>query len=305
MSKFSLFHGNSKEIKLDVAKVSRHFMNKVTKNYLENMKASDIIEIVEEATYNLDSNEDEGQNLNVTELQLIENSTYSQLSRLEELPIEEEIIKDDPRAYGDTMEFIKNYNESYISEDYIEEDSPELKSNDELITMSTYQYEQMNDITDKADSEPEETPDNVFVEDVEYLLITYPSEDTDDEQLDSELFYEDIPKLQVDNTDLDIDEDNENIYSDVHIKEFPVETNHIPDVSLEQEINLKMEAKTDNILAGKSNNIEVRRSDALFKIPIVTDFDSFESETFSNARLRIPQHFNRIMHRPWRRNFIW
>ena len=145
VSKFSLFHGNSKQSKLDVAKVSRHFMDKVTKNYLENMKASDIIEVIKEDNMNkLDSNEDKEQNLNMTELQLIDDATDSQLSRFEELPldenrVEEEAIKDDPRAYGDTMEFIKNDNESYMSQDYTEEEGPELKSNDELITISTYQ----------------------------------------------------------------------------------------------------------------------------------------------------------------------
>ena len=58
VSKFSLFHGNSKQSKLNVKKVSEHFMKKVTKNYLENMKASDLIEKISNYT-SFEFNDDE------------------------------------------------------------------------------------------------------------------------------------------------------------------------------------------------------------------------------------------------------
>ena len=48
------------------------------------------------------------------------------------------------------------------------------------------------------------------------------------------------------------------------------------------------------------NNVE-----ALFKIPIVESFESFESGIFSNARERIPNQFNKIIMHPWKSNFNW
>ena len=36
-----------------------------------------------------------------------------------------------------------------------------------------------------------------------------------------------------------------------------------------------------------------------YKIPVVPDFDSFESETFSDARRRIPEHFRQLIRHPW------
>ena len=313
VSKFSLFHGNSKQSKLNVKKVSEHFMKKVTKNYLENMKASDLIEKISNYTsfeFNDDEkepNEDIEENMNLTKLEFMNKINNSQLSRLEELPLNEknleESIMDNVRAYGDTMEFFKNDNDNYTSDTVLEGEDPELKSNGELITMSTYEYDHTNDILDNVLYDTE-TYDDEDIDDIEYLLITYPPEDTNDEYLDSVL-NEDILKSPVDYSDSNVNEDIGNVYSEIEQKELPLEINVIPMDTLEKEIYLKKEAKTGNSLPSKSKNVELRRSDSIFKIPMVTDFDSFESETFSNARLRIPQQFNRIIQRPWRRSFNW
>ena len=48
-----------------------------------------------------------------------------------------------------------------------------------------------------------------------------------------------------------------------------------------------------------------QRSDAVFKIPLVSSFDSFGSETFSSPQSRIPAHFYRIMRHPWRHTHRW
>ena len=48
-----------------------------------------------------------------------------------------------------------------------------------------------------------------------------------------------------------------------------------------------------------------QRSDAVFKIPRVSSFDSFGSETFSSPQSRIPAHFYRIMRHPWRHTHRW
>ena len=51
--------------------------------------------------------------------------------------------------------------------------------------------------------------------------------------------------------------------------------------------------------------LPIQRSGAVFKIPLVSSFDSFGSETFSSPQSRIPAHFYRIMRHPWRHTHRW
>ena len=46
-------------------------------------------------------------------------------------------------------------------------------------------------------------------------------------------------------------------------------------------------------------------TDDLFKIPVIMDFDAFGSETFSNARLRIPEQFQKLIRQPWTNSYFW
>ena len=46
-------------------------------------------------------------------------------------------------------------------------------------------------------------------------------------------------------------------------------------------------------------------TDDLFKIPVIMDFDAFGSETFPNARLRIPEQFQKLIQQPWTNSYVW
>ena len=56
MSKFSLFHGGSKQKQLNVAKIADTFMKKVTKSYIDNMRKSSERHRQEETNHNNEDN---------------------------------------------------------------------------------------------------------------------------------------------------------------------------------------------------------------------------------------------------------
>ena len=58
MSKFSLFHGGSKQKQLNVAKIADTFMKKVTKSYIDNMRKSSERHRQEETHHNEDNLDD-------------------------------------------------------------------------------------------------------------------------------------------------------------------------------------------------------------------------------------------------------
>ena len=58
VSKFSLFHGGSKQKPLNVAKIADTFMKKVTKNYIDNMRKSSERHRQEESHHNEDDSDD-------------------------------------------------------------------------------------------------------------------------------------------------------------------------------------------------------------------------------------------------------
>ena len=59
MSKFSLFHGGSKQKQLNVAKIADTFMKKVTKSYIDNMRKSSERHRQEETNHNNEDNLDD------------------------------------------------------------------------------------------------------------------------------------------------------------------------------------------------------------------------------------------------------
>jgi len=62
----------------------------------------------------------------------------------------------------------------------------------------------------------------------------------------------------------------------------------------------------DNIYSQSRNSpILASDSEEVFKIPFIMDFDAFGSETFSNARLRIPEQFRKLIHQPWTSDHSW
>ena len=58
VSKFSLFHGGSKQKPLNVAKIADTFMKKVTKNYIDNMRKSSERHRQEVSHHNEDDSDD-------------------------------------------------------------------------------------------------------------------------------------------------------------------------------------------------------------------------------------------------------
>ena len=73
---------------------------------------------------------------------------------------------------------------------------------------------------------------------------------------------------------------------------------------LDTEQGRQLKSKLDDNVYSHSLNspVLVSGSEELFKIPVILDFEAFGSETFSNARQRIPEQFRKLIHQPWTHN---
>ena len=181
VSKFSLFHGNVKQKKLNTAKIADSFMRKVSKSYIDNMKTKDNLknedvnlefEIVNEVSADYD-HEEETEEVSVVE----EASNDTDCSN-------NDIVTDRDRqndfdnmaeTYGDNMEFFdveSTYNEPV--QDFIEEREFLITDLENSFTMSTYDSELLieseENTIDKAIHQPKNDDSRELDENEIYVI---------------------------------------------------------------------------------------------------------------------------------------
>ena len=164
VSQFSLFHGNPKQKKLNTAKITEHFMRKVSNSYIDNMKT-----LLKD---NLDK-----EDVNLESVNEIIRENYSHLNETEADDEEaSNVIEHDAQnnldnmaeTYGDNMEFFESrtiYNEAL--QHVINERESLTRNYDNSLTMSTYDsnnllLESENEIDDEI-YQPKPKKNEIYV----------------------------------------------------------------------------------------------------------------------------------------------
>ena len=181
VSQFSLFHGNPKQKKLNTAKITEHFMRKVSNSYIDNMKT-----LLKD---NLDK-----EDVNLETVNEIIRENYSHLNETEAIDEEaSNVIEHDAQndldntaeTYGDNMEFFESraiYNEAL--QHVINERESLTRNYDNSLTMSTYDsnnllLESENEIDDEIyQPKPRENEDSRVPEENEIYVIYVKEDDS-------------------------------------------------------------------------------------------------------------------------------
>ena len=181
VSQFSLFHGNPKQKKLNTAKITEHFMRKVSNSYIDNMKT-----LLKD---NLDK-----EDVNLETVNEIIRENYSHLNETEAIDEEaSNVIEHDAQidldntaeTYGDNMEFFESrtvYNEAL--QHVINERESLTRNYDDSLTMSTYDSNNLlleleNEIDDEIHHpEPKKNEDSRVPEENEIYVIYVKEDDS-------------------------------------------------------------------------------------------------------------------------------
>ena len=155
VSQFSLFHGNPKQKKLDTAKITEHFMRKVSNSYIDNMK-----------TLLKDNLDKEDVNLDIYSVNEINGENNSHQNETEAVDEEASNVKEHDKqndidimaeTYGDNMEFFETktmLNEAF--QHVINQRELFSRNFNNSLTMSTYDSNLLleleeNEIDDEID----------------------------------------------------------------------------------------------------------------------------------------------------------
>ena len=179
VSQFSLFHGNSKQKKLNTAKITEHFMRKVSNSYIDNMKTL-LKDDLDKEDVNLESvNEiirENDSHLNETE------AVDEEASRVIEHDTQNSLDNNIAETYGDNMEFFESktiFNEAL--QHVINE--RELLNYDNSLTMSTYDSNDLllksteNEIDDEIYRPKQQKKEDSRVSEENEVYVIYVTED--------------------------------------------------------------------------------------------------------------------------------
>ena len=269
VSRFSLFHGKQKGKPLDSSKIAKRFMGNVANNYINNL--------VKEASDNehFDETEDEvvsGENL-IYEDGEFENNSLLEIEVGEDEDMEGRELQDEVASVDNDIEkgeVNQEVNREYV--DIIDEINFDHAEENNIDQDQTYGDKMMFHNVLKND----------FNENNDEINYNYDYIEDDLTQSTLQIYQ------QVNDENPEDDEARE--------KELKSEV-----ISNEEQFrDYETESVSSPTYDTFQNNVE-----ALFKIPIVESFESFESGIFSNARERIPNQFNKIIMHPWKSNFNW
>ena len=324
VSQFSLFHGNDKKSNLDYNKVTGSFMTRVKTGYLQNLKSTQSSSIVNDASREtlmdvVKNDEDD---------EVVEKIVDNPQTTTIRSDIGVNQGEDDQQQYrhitDDTEQFMAEENDA----------NKELYLNDLDSNHETLKKDKLDDKTNET--EMEDIKENAAVSygdnltfytgpgDVVYdIIYDYHQPEIMEEEyqqsLDEGLILSTLESHNqvIGNT---IEDENIDLGDSFNYKE-PIEPLDYPDYQDTQKTDeeyynfepvdadqrrLREPVLEDNIYSqSRKSSSLVQDSEELFKIPFIMDFDAFGSETFSNARLRIPEQFQKLIHQPWTRGHAW
>ena len=322
-----MFHGNDKNSRLDYNKVADSFMRRVQSSYLQNLQSSKSSVVVNDASKSGETPLDVVKDDDVVK-KIVDNPQVTTIRT----DIGGNQGEDDQQQYrqinDDTQQFMVEEND----------DNKELNLNDLDGHHGTLNSDKLEDNTAETETEDKVSygdnlsfktdPDDV-VYDIIYDYQQPGQDDQNYENIDDDYYENDdgliLSTLQYHNNHIgNIEEMNDDYtiqpleypeypetvenpmndeeYEDV-MRDSVVETEVRPSLVPDQPSNPNYE---DSIYShSRKSPVFHSDRDDLFKIPVILDFDAFGSETFSNARLRIPEQFQKLIQQPWTNSYVW
>ena len=320
-----MFHGNDKNSRLDYNKVAGSFMRRVQSSYLQNLPSTKSSVV------------NDGSKSGETPLDVVKDDDVVKktLDNPQMTTISTDIVvnqgDDDQQQYrkinADTEQFMVEEND----------DNKELNMNDLDGNHETLNYDKPEDNTAETETETEDKVsygDNLSFktgpDDVVYdIIYDYQQPGQDDqyyENIDDDYYENDdgliLSTLQSHNNHIgnNIEDMNDDDYT-IEPLEYPEYPEIVNNEEYEDEMtDPVMETKDnpslvpvqprphyeDNVYShSRKSPVFHSETEDLFKIPIIMDFDAFGSETFSNARLRIPEQFEKLIQQPWTNSYVW
>ena len=318
-----MFHGNDKNSRLDYNKVADSFMRRVQSSYLQNLQSTKSSGVANDASKSSETPLDVVKNDDVVK-KIVDKPQVTTIST----DIGGNQGDDDQQQYrqvnDDTQQFMVEEND----------DNEEQNLNDLGGNHETLNYDKLEDNTAETETEEKDSyGDNLTgPEDVVYDIIydyQQPGQDDDD-------YYENddgliLSTLQYHNNQIGNNiEDMKDDYTIEPLK-YPEYPETVENPMTSEDYEDYMIAPVDPVVESEDKPSQVpdlpqptnphygasvyshsRKSplfhsdtDDLFKIPVIMDFEAFGSETFSNARLRIPEQFQKLIQQPWTNSYFW
>jgi len=330
VSQFSLFHGNDKNSRLDYDKVAGSFMRRVKSSYLQNLKSSKSSAIVNDASRETVMDvvvlrKDDVDDVDDVVKKTVDNPQSTTIRSDIGVSEGEDDQQQYRQMYDDTEKFMveendDNYNEELNLNDLDSTDTNHETSNNDKLEDKTIK----TGIEDSNQNTASSYGDNLsfynsvpgdVVYDIIYDYQTPASEveeyyqDVEDGLILStlqshnqiignniEAEYEDVE----DSPDYFIEQEENSGDQDYYLEPEENLRENILDTEQGRQLKSKLD---DNVYSHSLNSpVLVSGSEELFKIPVILDFEAFGSETFSNARQRIPEQFRKLIHQPWTHN---